>query len=453
MADPREFLKSESMKDVISILDTAFLSGYELHPGFRSMQLANRAMIAHLAIERGLKDGLEKAGLSYPRNAREGHDLPHLYGLTKQIRSGKWAAVLADAFHDAVAFYEYDLELVPHVATLEKYLEATGTSQDFMQMRYWLEDSLTIDDTTELTPYVLLHLHKEILEALWPLFAYDQKRLVSKRVERVVAEAVVHVLRYAEGAAEDQASKELDKWLSTKPSYRAALRDAVQQGYVVSGAGELGREKLKQAFESLRAQSNTPFSRSPSADPAVAFYIGTCGDLPAGYQPRYRDAEVAVRWPHDSQISAEVLSPAGEPLGQIQKNINSRWFSSPYIKLGIFSKVFEDAKHWLVDQQCEPVVVTPEGQAARELYVYSADHSFASIKGTFSGWPPDADEPEEFEVNFWDLNHNLLSGQRVTITSKLGEESPYGMRLEGVISKVEDHKVWIAGLGMYGRVQ
>ncbi len=450
MADLREFLKSEAMRDVISILDTAFLSGNELHAGFRGMQVANRALIAHIGIERGLKDGLEKAGLSYPRNAREGHDLPHLYGLTKQIDGGNWSAVLAEAFDDAVAFYEYDLELVPHVATLEKYFEATGTSQDFMQMRYWLEDSSSIDDSSSPAPLVMLHLHKEILEALWPLFAYDQKRLVSMRVENVVANAVMYVLGYAEGTPEEQASKELQQWLKTKPSFRHALKEAVQNGYIVAGVGELGGQKLQQAFESLRAQSSTSPYRSPSADPAVAFYVTTCLDLPAGYQPKYPDAQVSIRWLHESQIIAEVLSPAGEPLGHIRKHINSRWFGAPYIKQAIFNKDFEDVKRLMVDQQCEPVIVTPEGQAAKKLYVYSADHSFSSIGvRTYSGWSSDPDCPQEFEVRFWDLNHYLMSGQPVKITSKLGEESPYRMRLDGTVSKVAAHKVWISGRGMF----
>ena len=454
MADPREFLKSESMRDVISILDTAFLSGNELVPEFRGMQIANRALIAHFAIEKGLKGALEKAGLPYPRSATKGHDLYHLFQLTKSIDSGRWAEALADAFEEAVSFYEYDLELVPHVATLETYLGAVGTSQSFKEIRYWLEDSSAVDDTSGPTPLVMLHLHKEILEALWPLFAYEQKRLVSKRVERVVTDAVVYVLGYSEGTAEEQASKELQHWLKTKPSFRDALKGAVQSGYAVPGIGELGRQKLKQAFESLRAKDSSRFSPFPSADPAVAFYIGTCRDLAAGYQPRYPDAQVSVKWLHDSQLFAEVLTPAGEPLGHIQKHINSRWFGNPYIKQGVFSKEFEDVKHVMVDLQCEPVVVTPEGQAARQLYVYSADHSFASIgMRTYSGWPPDADKPEEFEVNFWDLTHNLLPGQQVTVTSKLEEELPYGMRLQGIVSKVEAHKVWISGNGMFDLVE
>ena len=453
MVDPRHSLKFESIRDVISILDTAFLSGNELHPGYRGMQVANRGLIAHFAIEKGFKAGLEKTNLPYPKSGRRGHDLHHLYQLTKQIDGGTWAGTLADAFEDAVSFYEYDVELVPYVATLDEYLGEVGSHKAFVEMRYWLEDSPTIDDVPESVTHVLLHLHKEILEALGPLFAFDQKRLVSDRVERVVADAVTYVLGYGVGTPEEQASEELGQWLGTKPSYRVALREAVQKDYIVQGVGELGRQKLRQAFESLSAQASTPFSRAPSEDPAVAFYIGSCGDLPTGYRSQYPDAQVSVKWVNESHTFAKVFSPAGEPLGHIQKHLHSRWFSNPYIKRGILCREFDDAEHWLVSQQCERVVVTSGDQSARQLYVYSPDRSFASVGvKTNPGWS-DLNEPREFEVGFWDSNHDLVPGREVSLTSRLNEKSKVGNRLEGVVSKVEAHKVWITGRSIFDLVE
>ena len=55
------------------------------------------------------------------------------------------------------------------------------------------------------------------------------------------------------------------------------------------------------------------------------------------------------------------------------------------------------------------------------------------------------DKPEEFELKFWDEKHNLRPGQQATITLKFDEDSAVGDRLEGVISRVEQCRVWITG--------
>ena len=55
------------------------------------------------------------------------------------------------------------------------------------------------------------------------------------------------------------------------------------------------------------------------------------------------------------------------------------------------------------------------------------------------------DKPEEFELKFWDEKHDLQPGQQVAITLEFDEGSKVGDRLEGVVSRVERHKVWITG--------
>ena len=64
--------------DVISILDSASLTGNELVPQYRAMQIANRDLIAHHSIEKGLKDRLKKEGLPYTKSRSQGHDLSGL---------------------------------------------------------------------------------------------------------------------------------------------------------------------------------------------------------------------------------------------------------------------------------------------------------------------------------------------------------------------------------------
>ena len=119
------------------------------------MQIANRALIAHHAIEKGLKARLGKEGLPYPTRGQNGHDLDYLYQLTKQINNGKWAYDLASSYKDAVSFYEYDTEMLPHFETLETYLMKVGSGKAFLEMRYWLEDRSAADNSVDLILHIL----------------------------------------------------------------------------------------------------------------------------------------------------------------------------------------------------------------------------------------------------------------------------------------------------------
>ena len=86
-------------------------------------------------MEKGFKDRLKKEGLTYPTSGSQGHDLSVLYQLTHQINQGTWAQSLAESYNDAVTFYEYDIQALPHLATLDTYLNKVGSNQMFTQMR------------------------------------------------------------------------------------------------------------------------------------------------------------------------------------------------------------------------------------------------------------------------------------------------------------------------------
>ncbi len=454
MTESFEYLKHESMRDVVRILDTAFLKGNELMPQYRAMQIANRALIAHHAIEKGLKARLEKAGLHYPKSTQKGHDLYHLYKLTKQINNGKWADDLANSYQDAVSFYEYDLELAPHIETLETYLMEVGSGDAFKEMRYWIEDNSPGDDSVASILRISLHLHREILEALSHLVASDQQRLVSERVEQTVSKELRRAFIYSPGTSSEQAVKLLLKWLQTKPNLRTALKEAVQQDYLVEEIDELGRQNLRKAFEGLNATDKQSYAPPPpSADPAVSFYIGACGDIPPSLPGQYPDVEVQVKWQNEQHTSAALFSPGGEVLGYISRHIQSRWFVEPiFNNRAAFYKSFEDAKHWMIAHNCKRVSVNT-AQQVRQLHIHSQDDFFPLpisnvVTDTIENVVTDTiemDKPQEFELNFWDEKHDLQTGQQVTITLNFDESSGAGDHLQGVISRVEHHKVWITG--------
>ena len=412
-------------------------------PQYRAMQIANRAFIAHTAIEKGLKARLGKEKLPYPTKGQWAHDLGYLYQLTKEVADGKWADSLANAFKDAVSFYEYDLEMLPHMETLERYLERVGTSKNFAEMRYWLEDASAIEEAVEQIHHVSLYLHREILEALWPLVGFDQERLVSERVEDVVQRALQTELSYSTGTPEEIACNELIQWLRTQPNCRDALREAVQQNLVIEGLSEPARMRLGAAFERLQRPDGPALYSAPSADPAVAFYMTTCRDLPLGYSSPYPDAEVVVQWRDERKIMATVFSPGGDMLAVMTKHVQSRWYVHLLRGRGsFFAKSIEDGKNWIASKCCKQVTVTT-GQQTHQRYIFSDDPYLPHSRMVRIPNTTELSKSQELEMSFWNTDHDLLPGQEVTIALAFGDEPKASGSLEGIVSKVERQKVWI----------
>ena len=441
-----ERLNIYTIQDVIGILDTAALEGGELVLEYRAMQTANRALIAHHAIEKGFKARLDKECITYSTKRMDGHDLYELFQLTKQIGDGKWAMNLADAYNDAVTFYEYDLALAPHLETLDSYLLEVGVGTSFAKMRYWLENQVTASQSAGEILQVSLLLHREILASLWPLMAFDQQRLVSQRVEGAVMGELRKLLSYSPGEPDERSVSLLKQWLNVQPDVRSALRYAVQRNYSIEALDELGKRKLAEAFEKLSA----------SADPAVRFYVATCKDLRLGLQPQFPDAEVLLKWLNKQGTAAEVSTPAGDVLGSVNKHVQSRWLVEPHWEFrSSFSITLEDAEHWLVNLFCREVSVVADGQSRRER-IFTTDsslpqpHDTIAYASELSDVLEVLDKPKEIELNFWHENHEIQSGQQVVITLEHREDPGLIQRIEGVVERVQSGKVTITGYSFWG---
>ena len=431
--------------DVISILDSASLTGNELVPQYRAMQIANRALIAHHSMEKGFKDRLKRGGVEYPKKGPKGHDLNVLYQLTHQINQGTWAQSLAESYNDAVTFYEYDIQALPHLATLDTYLDKVGSNRMFAKMRYWLEDQTLSTDAVESILHISLPLHREILQSLWPLVAYDQQRFVSQRVDQILRMELQRACAYSLGTPSDQSSKLIVQWLKTHPEFRTAMREAVQKDFHIEEIDEGGNKKLREAFQRLYTPDENEVipSPPPSADPAIAFFIGTSRDIPPGSQNKYPDARGEIKWLNPQHTRAEIFTPGGDVLGFIEKHPQSRWHAQTiWNNGGAFSKDFDDGLQWIITCHCKQIAMTVDGQTIRR-YIFST-HDFLPIPVS-SGEMTEIDEPQMYEIDFWSDDHNLRVGQQVTITLKWQEESSVGDRLEGKVSNIEDRKVRILG--------
>ena len=430
MDDEYDHYRYSSIRDLISILDSASLTGNELVPQYRAMQIANRALIAHHSMEKGFKDRLKKEGVTYPTSSSQGHDLGVLYQLTHQINNGTWAQSLAESYNDAVAFYEYDIQALPHLATLNAYLSKVGSNQMFTQMRYWLEDQTLSNDAVESILHIYLLLHREILQALWPLVAFDQQRFVSQRVDQILKMELQRACTYSPGTLSEQPSKQTIRWLRTHPDLRTALREAVQRDFQLEEIDEGGNRNLREAFQRLYTPDENQMlpSPPPTADPAIAFFVGTSRDIRPGSQNKYPDAEVEIKWLNPEHTSAEIFSPAGEVLGFIRKHAQSRWHVDTVgNNAGVFSKDFDDALQWIITCHCKQISITADGQTIQR-YILSTDN-FLPLS-VFSEEIPEIDEPQMYEIDFWSDDHNLRAGQQVTITLKWDEGSSVGDRLD-----------------------
>ena len=341
----------ESIKDTIVILDSAPILP-DLRYETNAVKLTNRAPIAHIAIERGLKVLIDDAG----GTAEDIHSLNTLF---REL--GKWDASSADylakAFDNAVNFFGYNVNVsrFGHFRSLYDYLSKTGTENAFKAFRYWARgESSKVDPILFISPPV----HRELLCALWCLFLPNRRETVSDRVEGVVERAMSDPSRLV-WSDNDTCRKNSIEWylnwlLKTHTSRRSALEEAMDKNFAITD-DEFVTQTLRDAFNEL----------GQSKDPAVRYYIRTLTYLPRGSQRRNPDAIPEVEWHGQYQANGSVLTPAGTCLGFIEKYADGAWGIEPLEDGLAFATAWSmaDAKHYLVNGLTRQVTVTINGES------------------------------------------------------------------------------------------
>ena len=174
-----------SLEDVIRILENEPVQG-DLIVQLPIAETMNRVSIAHLSIERAMKFLITDAGGPLVKN----HDLPSRLNELRQhkLESAKF---LEEAFGEAVQHYRYNTNAtqMKHLKSLETYLKATGSDEDFQAIRYW-ELSQSTDEN--LIRQINLRLHLDLLHALREILLASErpKGTVSVRVEKAVRNAM-----------------------------------------------------------------------------------------------------------------------------------------------------------------------------------------------------------------------------------------------------------------------
>ena len=339
-----------SIEDAIVILDSAPIRP-DLMSETNAVQLTNRAPIAHLAIERGLKALITDCAVI----PDETHSLNSLYRDLRKCDKAS-ADYLAAAFNDAVKFFGYNVKVkgFGHFGSLHKYLSKVGTKTDFDALRYWVIEKSSKGNPI---PYISPPIHRELLCALLCLFFPSRHETVSDRVEREVAHAMFsgrHISWDSNDTQKKRSVQWYKNWLrNSHTSSRLALKEAVDKSFAITD-DEFVSQTLRDAFDDLRQ----------SKDPAVRYYTRTLMYLPKGSQQRSPDAIPEVQWHGKGQTNGSVLTPAGTPLGFIQQYPDSAWGIEP-LGGSAYATAWsmEDAKHYLVNGLTRQVSVTVSGES------------------------------------------------------------------------------------------
>ena len=427
----------KSIEDVIAILDSAPMNR-DLIPETNIVQLTNRAPIAHLAIERGLKALIINAG----KSADQIHSLDRLYRALTECDE-EAANFLAKAFEDSVTLFRFKVNAkgFGHLKSLEAYFAKVGKDKDFEALRYWAIGESSKGESP--IPYIAPSIHRELLCALCCLFFPIRRETVLDRIEQAVFEAMTNTSRLMYNTRDDPKKRAVDwylNWLLNEHSTRCrALEEAVRQNFTIKDDDEFIGQILRDACADLQR----------SKDPAVQYYMYRLTYLPKGSQQRDPDAIPKVQWLNHIESDGEVKTPVGTTLGFIEKRADGAWEIIPMedglVRVSDVAETLADAKAYLVSRLTNQVVVSVNGVSKR-LRIVSERNSFPLPEIT--GETGDSESlnswTQVYKLEFWDGDHGLSSGDGVVLELH-SEEYTSVLILEGMVKGVKKQMVSIAG--------
>ena len=429
-----------SVNDVIRVLENEPVRP-DMIVELTVAQVMNRVSIAHLSIERAMKFVITEAGGDLIKD----HDLP---SRLKELRLHEPASAkfLEEAFEDAVRHYRYNANAthMKHLKSLETYLDATGSDKDFQDIRYW---ELTQSTDEIIVRQIYLMLHTELLHALKEILLAPErpKDIVTARVERAVRDAMSssREMSYSQGSDKERSVVSYIEWLKGFKEFREALTAAFKEG--VATGDDFMVDILGKAYHTL----------SESRDPAVRYFAEILTVLPK----QQREAIPCVEWlgPETHQAGT-VSTPGGDDLGFIQRRPDGLWNITPsrngLVMVTAIAESQTDARCHLADLLTRTARVIV-GDEEKQLRIAGEEHNlFKKDYKQVTRWFEDEAGAEEpiFQVNFWDNTHGITSNDvvRVEIPSRTSE----GVAdiLEGKVTEVNDHEVFVQGMEHFGKV-
>ena len=419
-----EYKTRYSMDDTLKILDAVPLKR-DLSPDHMLVEITNRAAIAHLAIERGLKYLLARAC----GTVKHKHSLGQFYKQLSELDKTT-ADQLADAFDDAVQFFGYNPNSngFGHLRSLQTYLSLTGSDDAFQGLRYW-----AIGEPEHRAMQTLfLVLHRELLYFLTRLF-WTAPETVSTRVERRISDALYNNRHISggEGDTETETSVRLyQAWLRSHDSGRHVIRDIKRSAFDVGD--EFANRIVREAYDGLSA----------SEDDAVQYFLLTLEYLPKGSQPRPTDATPVVQF-NANETQGFFTTPSGSDLGWLEKRHDNSWLVQPWIHSDsappAIVQSLADAKSYVVNSLTRMLRVHVNNEIRDSRIVTRFDFFISRFTRDWDnilvGKRPD------YEFEFWDDEHGLVVGDEVKARMEPNTQSA----IEGLVIEVKGCKVVVEG--------
>lgn len=428
----------------------------DLMPSYNLMQVGAFVEQTHIAIEKGLKWAIVKAG-GDPGNR---HSLQALSEKLSALDNGRpFLDYLREAFIAVRKFYRIDISHpeLKHIKSLDSYLNKVGGKKIYDEARYATLDAISKGaHSSGSLRYVFPQAHIELLRTLECVARYEswqddpnRKENIVARVEREVRDQIIesasrHVAIYGSEILDD-----FKRWDGGADCYVNALEVAVRSNFKIGSFGAM-QKVLSNAFEEL----------SESKDPAVKYRMDTFHYMERDSQLPIEgiDLERSIRTINGSQDLLEVCSPSEEHIGFMQRNFDGSWSVDSSITASLRFTAWErnDAV-WLLLRlaiwTCDSVI----NGVARQLMLIGQSYGAIGLRTSWDAETGDYLAKEDFDLKFWDSTHGLKRGDRIALnvleSAEFRESRSWvrsyriGRIILGDVTEVKGHEVKVLAEG------
>ena len=433
----------------------------DLVPAYNAMQVGDFVEQTHVAIDKGLKWAIVKAGGDYSWT----HSLQALLQKLGTLDDGQMMLdCLREAFIAACKFYCIDISRpeFKHIKTFDSYINRVGGKKVYDEARYSTLNAVSEEDfssgsfSPEALRYVFPQAHIEILRALEGLKSYDSwqeyhsdKDNVIARVEREVFHQIINSMNHYSAIEGGEILGVFEEWNKDIDCYVDALETAVRNNFNEDSCGNMG-DVLRIAYTKLLS----------SKDPAVKYRMDTFTYLEKDSQVALEgiDLEQCLIQVNKSEDFMEVCSPSGEHIGFVNRHFDGSWSADATVtaKLRFVAWERNDAVWLLLHLGVWPCDFVINGVARQHLLI-GRGHGAIDFGTSWGTEPDDYIAKQCYELKFWNNTHGLKVGDRIAVNaveSAEWQESqgwmrkyPTGTIFFGDVSEVDGHEVEILAEG------
>lgn len=431
----------------------------DLVPAYNTMLIGDFVEQTHVAIDKGFKWAIAKAGGRPMRT----HSLQDLVQDLSALDDGKpMLEYLREAFIAARKFYHIDISRpeFKHIKTLDSYLNKVGDKKVYNEARYSTLKAVSEEDfslgsfSPDALQCVFPQAHIEILRAIERLdFCASSERSsadkdnVITRVEGEIFNQIIQSLNDYSAIEGGEILEIFKEWNENIDCYADALEIAVRNNFNNDSCGDMG-DVLRIAYTKLVR----------SHDPAVKYRMDTFRYLERGSQVPLEniDLEQCLLQVNRSERFIEVCSPSGDHIGFLKQNFDGSWSGDTLAGVRFVAWERDDAAWFLLRLSVWPCDFVING-VVQQLRLIGRRHGVIDFRTSWGTETDDYFAKQDFELRFWDNTHGLKVGDRIAMNIVESPEwrdsqgwkkkYPTGNILLGDVSEVSGHEVRILAEG------